>query len=73
MPQLCDGARFLKESFAECRVRGNVGVDHLDRDGTIERQIAGKKHRPHPALAKHAVDGVLRADRRAQRVQQLVR
>src|SRR5262249_29084944 len=65
MSKSSDAACFLEKAIANEIARGDVGLDDLDRDGTIERFVAAKVDGAHPALTQQAVDGVLPRDRRA--------
>ncbi len=62
MAQASDGARFGEESAGDGRVRGQLGVDDLDRDGAVERRVGGAVDDSHAAAAQLAIEPVLRAE-----------
>src|SRR5215204_7183297 len=56
------------EAVPEVEVVGELGRDHLERDGAIEAQLGGAVDHAHAALAGHAVDAVAAEDRPALHV-----
>ena len=52
MRQLRDRARFAIEAFAELRIGGEHGWEHLDRDGAIQAGVACLVDLAHPAGAQ---------------------
>jgi hypothetical protein len=64
VPELRHAPRFLEEAVANHVAGGDVGLDDLDGDGTVERLVAAEVDGAHSALTQQAVDGVLTGNRR---------
>src|SRR5439155_27247089 len=58
MRQPGGGARLLEEALALVGAGGEVRRKHLDRDGAVERHIAGQQHDAHAAAAELALDRI---------------
>ena len=67
MAQASDGARFGEESTGDRRVRGQLGVDDLDRYWPVERGVGGPVDNSHPSATQLAIEPVLRTKRGLQR------
>jgi hypothetical protein len=61
VPQTGDRARFCQEPAGNGFVRGELGVNDLDRDSAVQRGIGGEKHDAHAAPAELALEPVIAA------------
>src|SRR5215211_7336310 len=52
------GARLPQEAVAEPDLRRELRREHLERDGTVQPQVAREVHGAHPAAPELALDGV---------------
>ena len=48
--------------FRKSRFVGELGRDHLERDGAVEAELGGAVDHAHAALACHAVDAIAAED-----------
>ena len=48
----------LAEEAVRAHTRGQLGMEHLERDGPVVPQVAGEVHRGHPAAAELALERV---------------
>src|SRR5262245_18816402 len=71
MPELRDRACLEQESLAQRGVGGDVRIDDFDRDRAVQRDVAREIDRAHAALTEQTLDGVLRANRSAQRAERV--
>ncbi len=62
------GARLLVEASNRVLLPRLVGVQHLDGDRAADGQVLRLEDRAHAALAEHAADDVLAADRLAEQI-----
>ena len=58
-----DGARLGQEAADDGGVRGELGMDDLDRDPAIERGVGREEDDPHPSPSQLALQPVLRLQR----------
>ena len=66
-PALGDGPRFSQKPGGDAPVGGEIGVNDLDRDESLQGQVFGKVDHPHPAPPELAINPVLTPQRRLQR------
>ncbi len=64
---LGDGSRFSQKSGGYDPVGGEIGVNDLDRDESLQGQVFGKVDHSHPTPPELALDPVLAPQRRLQR------
>ena len=55
MVEVGGGLRLAAEPLDEGRVGGELGEQHLDRDRTVEQQVAGEEHVGHAAAPDAAL------------------
>ena len=51
-------ARLAQEALGGRGVGRQVGLEQLDRDLAVHRQVVGPEHRAHAALAEHGVEPI---------------
>jgi hypothetical protein len=69
MAEVRHDPRFLQESLPVARRDVDVRRDDLDRHRAVQRTIASERDHPHAAMAEHALDLILRAERLAKLVE----
>ena len=58
-----DGARLGQEAADDRGVRGELGMDDLDRDSAVERGVGREKDDPHASASQLPLEPVLRLER----------